>query len=295
MTQIATKTITLEYDEHGSGAPLVAIMGLGAQMTRWPDVFRDKLVARGFRVIRFDNRDVGLSQKMDEAGPPDMPAMMQALAAGQKPQAAYDLNDMAADVVALLDALKIDRAHVVGASMGGMIGQLVAADYPDRVLSFCSIMSTTGAPGLPPAKPEAMAIITQRGPDPRQDLQGALDAAVRAQQTIGSPGFPADVALVRERAERDLQRSYAPVGFARQYAAVVATGDRRARLANITAPTVVIHGVDDPLVPIEGGRDTAKHIAGAELVEISGMGHDLPAQLYDRIADIIAANAAKAG
>jgi len=294
MTQIATNTITLEYDERGSGTPLLCIMGLGAQMTRWPDVFRDKLAARGFRVIRFDNRDVGLSQKIDEAGPPDIPGMLQALAEGRKPTAAYDLNDMAADAVALLDALKIDRAHVVGASMGGMIGQLVAANYPDRVISFCSIMSSTGGRDLPPAKPEAMAIITQRGPDPMVDLEGALDFAVKAQQTIGSPGYPADLALVRERAESDLKRSYAPAGFGRQYAAVIATGDRRAQLANITAPTLVIHGADDPLVPVEAGRDTAKHVKGAELVEIPGMGHDLPAQLYDRIADLIAANAAQA-
>jgi pimeloyl-ACP methyl ester carboxylesterase len=294
MTQIATRTITLEYDERGTGQPLLCIMGLGAQMTRWPDAFRDKLAARGFRVIRFDNRDVGLSQKIDEAGPPDIPGMLQALAEGRKPRAAYDLNDMAADAVALLDALKIDRAHVVGASMGGMIGQLVAANYPDRVISFCSIMSSTGGRDLPPAKPEAMAIISQRGPDPTVDLEGALDFAVKAQQTIGSPGYPADLALVRQRAESDLKRSYAPVGFGRQYAAVIATGDRRAELANIIAPTLVIHGADDPLVPVEAGRDTARHIKGAELIEIPGMGHDLPAQLYDRIADLIATNAARA-
>jgi pimeloyl-ACP methyl ester carboxylesterase len=294
MPQIDTKTVTLEYDERGSGEPLILIMGLGAQMTRWPEEFCDTLAAKGFRVIRFDNRDVGLSQKIDEAGPPDMPAIFQSVAAGQKPGVAYDLSDMAADAVGLLDALGIGKAHVVGASMGGMIGQLVAADYPDRVLSFCSIMSTTGGRDLPPAKPEAIAILNQRGPDPSQDLEGALAFAVKAQQTIGSPGYPADLDLVRQRAEGDMKRSYYPVGFQRQYAAVLATGDRRARLAEITAPTVVIHGADDPLVPIEGGRDTAKHINGAELVEIPGMGHDIPAALYGRIVDIIARNAQRA-
>ncbi|HET9161042.1 MAG TPA: alpha/beta hydrolase [Caulobacteraceae bacterium] len=294
MPQIATDTVTLEYDERGSGQPLILIMGLGAQMTRWPEEFCDKLADKGFRVIRYDNRDVGLSQKMEADGPPDMAAAMQAIAAGQRPNVAYDLHDMAADAIALLGALGIAKAHVVGASMGGMIGQLVAADYPDRVLSFCSIMSTTGGRDLPPAKPEAMAILTQRGPDPSQDLEGALAFAVRAQQTIGSPAYPADVELVRQRAARDMQRSYYPVGFQRQYAAVLATGDRRAKLANITAPTVVIHGADDPLVPVEGGRDTAKHIAGAELVEIAGMGHDIPTGLYDRIVDVVARNAQRA-
>ncbi|MDB5451509.1 MAG: alpha/beta hydrolase [Caulobacteraceae bacterium] len=295
MAQIPTKTITLEYDERGQGRPLLLIMGLGAQLTRWPEAFCDKLAAQGFRVIRFDNRDVGLSEKLEGAGPPDMQAMFQAIAAGQKPAAAYDLSDMAADAVALLDALMIDRAHVVGASMGGMIGQLVAADYPDRVLSFCSIMSTTGGRDLPPAKPEALAILNQRGPDPAVDLEGALAYAVMAQQTIGSPGYPPDVAALRERAAADLTRSYYPVGFQRQYAAVLASGDRRAKLPNIAASTVVIHGADDPLVPVEGGRDTARLIKDARLVEIPGMGHDIPAGLYDRLVELIAENARRAG
>lgn len=295
MPQIKTPTVTLEYDERGQGKPLLLIMGLGAQMTRWPEAFCDKLAAKGFRVIRFDNRDVGLSEKIDAAGPPDMPAMFQALAAGQKPQAPYDLSDMAADAVALLDALKIDRAHVVGASMGGMIGQLVAADYPERVISFCSIMSTTGARDLPPAKPEALAMLSTRGPDPGEDLEGALAFAAKVQAVIGSPAYPADLASLRERAASDLKRSYYPVGFQRQYAAVLASPERRAKLAQITAPTVVIHGADDPLVPKEGGEDTAKHIKGAEYLEIPGMGHDIPADLYERIAEAITINAGRAG
>jgi pimeloyl-ACP methyl ester carboxylesterase len=179
--------------------------------------------------------------------------------------------------------------------MGGMIGQLVAADYPERVLSFCSIMSTTGGRDLPPAKPEALAILGARGPDPAEDLEGALAYAEKVQSVIGSPGYPADLAALRERAAGDLKRSYYPVGFQRQYAAVLASPERRAKLSQIVAPTVVIHGADDPLVPREGGLDTAKHIKGAEYLEIPGMGHDIPAQLYDRIVEAIADNAARAG
>lgn len=287
--------ITLEYDERGEGPPMLLIMGLGAQMTRWPEAFCDLLAARGFRVIRFDNRDVGLSQKMEAAGVPDMPAIFQALAAGQKPSAAYTLDDMAADAVGLLDTLKIDRAHVVGASMGGMIGQLVAADYPDRVISFASIMSTTGGRDLPPAKPEAMAVLANRGPDPNEDFEAFVAHGLSAGRVIGSPGYPADEATARERLISDFKRSFYPVGFQRQYAAILASGDRRAKLANVRAPTVVIHGADDPLVPVEGGHDTAKYIPGAEMVVIPGMGHDVPVGLYETIADIIVRNVQRAG
>jgi pimeloyl-ACP methyl ester carboxylesterase len=287
MPQARANGIALEYDVHGpaSGEPTLLIMGLGAQMTRWPLPFVEMLAERGLRVIRFDNRDVGLSEKIESGGVPDLAKIVGALMQGEKPDVPYLLDDMAADAVGLLDALGITRAHIVGASLGGMVAQLVAADHPDRVLSLTSIMSTTGNRELPPARPEAMAVLNNRGPDPLTDLDGYLDHAVKGSHAIGSPGFPADDAAVRERSLGDFRRCYYPVGFSRQYAAAAASPDRRPKLAGVTAPTVVIHGADDPLVPLEGGRDTAASIPGAELRIVAGMGHDFPPQVFGEIAD----------
>jgi pimeloyl-ACP methyl ester carboxylesterase len=289
MPQIKANEICLEYESRGpaEGEAILLIMGLGGQMTRWTAAFTDKLSAHGYRVITFDNRDVGLSEKLESAGAPDMAAIVKALGEGRKPAVAYTLDDMAADTVGLLDALGIAKAHIVGASMGGMIAQLVAADYPERVLSLTSIMSTTGAPDLPRARPEAMSVLNNRGPDPNLDLKGFVSHALASARTIGSPAYPADEAALRERTVSDFKRSYYPAGFARQYAGVMASPDRRAKLAKITAPTVVVHGAEDPLVPVEGGRDTAARIRGAELTIIPGMGHDLPPALYDEIARAI--------
>jgi pimeloyl-ACP methyl ester carboxylesterase len=213
---------------------------------------------------------------------------------GQKSPVAYDLGDMAADAAGLLDALGVEKAHIVGASMGGMIAQLVAADYPQKTLSLTSIMSSSGNRALPPPKPEALAVLNERGPDPQADLEAYLAHSARSAQIIGSPGYPFDAAGHRERALADVKRSYYPAGFARQYAGVVASPDRRPKLAGIKAPSVVIHGADDPLVPVEAGRDTAENIPGAALKVIPGMGHDLPPELYDEIVDAIAQVAAKA-
>jgi len=287
MAQAQINGITLEYEVHGApdGEPMLLIMGLGAQMTRWPVGLYEKLVARGFRVIRFDNRDVGLSQKF--SGVPKIEDVVGAMMKGQKPDIPYTLDDMAADAVELLDHLGIKRAHIVGASMGGMIGQLVVADYPERALSFTSIFSTTGNPSLPPAKPEAMAVLTTRAPDPNENIDAYLDHTVRNARTIGSPGYPFDEKLMRERLLSDVRRCYEPLGVARQIGAVVANGDRRAKLAKIKTPTVVLHGDSDPLVPVEGGRDTAANIPGAELRIIPNMGHDLPPALYDVVVEAI--------
>ena len=295
MPRIKANGIELEYVIDGApdARPLLAIMGLGAQLIRWPQAFVDKLAARGFRVIRFDNRDIGLSEKIAAAGQPDFPAIMAARAAGQAPPVAYTLDDMAADAAGLLDALGIDKAHIVGASMGGMIAQLVAADHPDKTLSLTSIFSTTGHPDLPPATPAAMARLTQPSPDPATDLEAYVAHSITGSRVIGSPGYPASDEALRAEAIATAQRSYYPAGFARQYAAIVASGHRRERVRKITAPTAVIHGIDDPLVPVEGGRDTAANIPGAILIEIPGMGHDIPAALHDRIIDAIAANAAR--
>ncbi|MFN3859289.1 MAG: alpha/beta fold hydrolase [Caulobacter sp.] len=293
MPQITANGIAIEYDERGSGEPLLLIMGLGAQMTRWPEGFCDRLAARGFRVIRFDNRDIGLSQKFDAAGLPDMAAILTAFASGQQPPAAYTLAEMAEDAVGLLDALAIDKAHIVGASMGGMIAQLVAADYPERTLSLTSIMSTTGNRQLPPGTPEAMAALSTPAPSPHDDLEGFLAHGLKTARIIGSPDH-IDEAALRERMAADVQRSYAPAGFLRQYAAVLASPDRRPKLKGVTAPTVVIHGEIDPLVPLAGGRDTAETVPGAELVVIPGMGHDVPTVFWDQIIDAIAAVATRA-
>ena len=289
MPQITANGIPLEYDVHGpeTGEPLLLIMGLGAQMTRWPQEMIDDLAARGYRVIRHDNRDIGLSHKFEEAGMPDMQAVFAARMTGQKPPAPYVLSDMAADSVGLLDALGHDRAHIVGASMGGMIAQMVAAEHPGRVLSLTSIMSSTGNPALPPAKPEAMERLTTRGPDPREDLEGYLTHAVSGAYVMAGEGNPIDEAEQRAQSAADVKRSFYPVGFSRQMAAIVASGDRREALATITAPTVVIHGADDPLVPIEGGHDTHAVIPGAEMHTVPGMGHNLPKHLIPRINDLI--------
>jgi pimeloyl-ACP methyl ester carboxylesterase len=296
MPQIIANGIPLEYDVHGpeTGEPLLLIMGLGAQMTRWPQELIDDLAARGYRVIRHDNRDVGLSHKFDAAGAPDMQKVYGALAGGEKPQVPYVLSDMAADSAALLDALGHDRAHIVGASMGGMIAQMLAAEHPHKVMSLTSIMSSTGNPALPPAKPEAMERLTTRGPDPREDLEGYLAHAIAGAYVMAGQGNPVDEAEQREQLAADVKRSFYPVGFSRQMAAIVASGDRRGALAQIAAPTVVIHGADDPLVPVEGGHDTYSVIPGAEMHVVPGMGHNLPKHLIPRIADLIERAAARA-
>lgn len=293
MTQITANRLRIEAETFGpdTGETILLIMGLGAQLTRWPLGLIDLLTKRGYRVIRFDNRDVGLSQKFHEAGPADMAAIMQALAAGQKPVSAYTLHDMAADAAGVLAAFSVQRAHIVGASMGGMIAQLVAVNHPERTLSLTSIMSTTGNPSLPPAKPEAMAVLMTR--PPANDFEAFVTHGIKAQKTIGSPGYPTDEAELRARIVADFQRSNYIDGVGRQMAAIAACGDRREVLKGIVAPTVVVHGESDPLVPIEGGLDTAANIRGAEFRSVPGMGHDLPAALYATVSDSIEAAAAR--
>ena len=288
MPQIAANGVTLEYEAYGDPAnpPLLLIMGLGAQLTLWPIELVEALVARGIYVIRYDNRDIGLSSKFTGAGVPELPAVFMALMSGKVPALPYTLADMADDAAALLTALGIDKAHIVGASMGGMIAQLVAINHPTRVLSLTSIMSTTGNPTLPQAKPEAMAALMER--PTTAELTDILALGLRISRAIGSPAYPAPEDRLRARIERDFRRSFHPTGPARQMAAIVADGDRRERLKAVTAPTLVIHGEDDPLVPVEGGKDTAAAIPGAKLLTIPGMGHDLPLELVDRIADAIA-------
>lgn len=275
MARVAANGIEIEYDEFGApDAPAVLmIMGLGAQLVRWPMNLVEALVARGYRVIRYDNRDVGLSTKFDAMGTPSFALMAVSHILRRPVRAPYSLTDMAADAVGLLDALGIDRAHIVGASMGGMIAQLFAAHWPERTLSLTSIMSTTGNPALPGASLQAMGILLRR---PRSaDVEAIVAHGVRASKVVAAR-LQEDEAFMMERYREEVTRNHHPAGFVRQMAAILADGDRRARLKAITAPAVVVHGTEDPLVPVDGGRDTAAHVPGARLVEIPGMGHTLP-------------------
>lgn len=291
MPQITANGISIEYESHGDPAhePLLLVMGLGAQLTLWPIEFVEALTQRGFHVIRFDNRDIGLSEKFDAAGVPSIPEVLGALMAGRNPLIAYSLADMAQDAAALLDALGIERAHIVGASMGGMIVQHMAASHAHKVRTMTSIMSTTGNRMLPPARPEAMAALLMAPPS--LALDDILTTGVYRARAIGSPAYPAAEDRLRARIERDFHRSYNPAGMARQFAAVVADGDRREMLRQIAVPTLVIHGEDDPLVTVDGGKDTAATIPGARLHIVPGMGHDLPLELNDTIAEAIAVHA----
>lgn len=278
MPRAKANGIEIEYETFGpDDAPAVLLInGLGSQMTRWPAPFCEKLVARGFRAIRFDNRDVGLSTWFQS---------------GDR----YTLSDMAADAVGLLDHLKVGRAHIVGVSMGGMIAQTVAIEHPDRVLSLTSIMSATGAPGTLDSTPEAAAVLNTPAPDPAADEEAFVAHGMRNARVIGSPAYPWADAPLRERVLSDMRRAFNPKGVQRQRGAIGASGDRTEKLKTLKVPTVVVHGEADPLVPLAGGQATAAAIPGAELRIIPGMGHDLPEALYDTFIDAIADAAARAG
>jgi pimeloyl-ACP methyl ester carboxylesterase len=293
MASVRANGIEIEVERFGpeSGRPLLLVMGLGGQAIMWDDGFCQALVERGHHVIRFDNRDVGLSTKFGAAGIPDVAALMMRAAAGEALEVAYTLDDLADDAVGLLDALGIESAHVCGASMGGMIVQTLAIRHPARLRSMTSIMSTTGKPSLPPGRPEAMGVLML---PPPTDRAGSLDAAVRTWRTIGSPGFPFDEEKIRARAGRLYDRSFYPEGTARQLAAVVAAGSRADLLRDVTTPTLVIHGAEDPLIPLSGGQDTADSIPGAALLVIEGMGHDLPEGAWPRLVGAISEHTAKA-
>ena len=293
MPNIKTSGISIEYEEFGEHGkpPLLLIMGLGAQMILWHEDFCRQLAARGHRVIRFDNRDVGKSSWFDHLGVPDVMAAMTAVLSRQSVTAPYLLHDMAAETVGLLDALGIDAAHVVGASMGGMIAQAVAIGFPRRVRSLTSIMSSTGNPDLPQPHPEALGVLLAPPPTSRAE---SIERAVTVFRTIGSPGFPFDEADVRERAALSYDRGFNPGGVVRQLVAIFASGSRKQALQAIRVPTLVIHGREDPLVPLAAAEDTAAAVPGAQLLVIDGMGHDLPRPVWPRIIDAIAGTVARA-
>jgi proline iminopeptidase len=264
-------------------------MGLGMQLVAWPDAFCRGLVERGFRVIRFDNRDCGLSSKIRVRRQPNLVAALAAAWLRLPVRAPYTLDAMAADAIGLLEALGLQCAHVVGVSMGGMIAQVIAGTYPERVLSLTSIMSSSGSRKVSQPRPDAKRALLSK-PRDSSDPQSVIDHLVGVFGVIGSPGFPIKREELREQLARNVRRGYHPSGVRRQLVAIIASGDRRKLLRKVAAPTLVIHGADDPLVPVDAGRDTARHIAGAKLMVIDGMGHDLPPALLPVLVEAIAAH-----
>jgi pimeloyl-ACP methyl ester carboxylesterase len=293
--KISANGVTIEVEDHGSpqGEPLLLIMGLGMQLVAWHEDFVESLVQRGFRVIRFDNRDIGLSENFDRFGAPRLGLDALKFALGLRVSSPYTLADMAADSVGVLDALGIPKAHICGASMGGMIAQQIGVRHPDRVKSLTLMMTSTGARKLPGPSLKVRSALMARPKDPT-DVESVIAHYVALYELIGSPGFrPAD-GYVRSRLQISVRRSYRPAGTARQMVAIAADGDRSPLVAQIRLPTQVIHGNADPLVPVAAGHDLAAKIPGAELDVIDGMGHDLPVALWPRFVAGIASAAGRA-
>ena len=280
--------IEIAYERLGDPAdpPLLLVMGLGMQLIHWDLELCELLVERGFHVIRFDNRDAGHSTKIDAPVPDARRAMI-----GLRVDAPYLLRDMADDAIALLDHLGIDAAHVVGASMGGMIAQEIAIRHPERVLSLTSIMSTTGERRVGRPKLRVWSLLLRQAP---RQKQGFIEHFLRVFKVIGSRGFPFDEERIRKLAGETYERDHDPAGTGRQLAAIMASGDRTAALSSVRVPTTVIHGRDDPLVPFRGGRATAEAIPDARLIAVPGMGHDLPREVWPQVVDAVAQNAARA-
>ncbi|MFG6460637.1 alpha/beta fold hydrolase [Roseateles sp. DXS20W] len=297
--QLSANGVRIEVDIRGpaDGEPLLMIMGLGMQLIAWPDGLVDELVARGFRVIRFDNRDVGLSQPFDELGPPNVPLAALLHLFHLPIKAPYQLADLARDAVGVLDALGIPAAHVCGASMGGMIAQHLGFAHAQRVKSLTLMMTTSGDRSLPKESLKVRRALLSRprpGSTPEQKLQNVLDHFVGLYGIIGSPGYPADPAVLRERIAQGVQRAFRPQAVARQLVAIAADAHRAERVSRIAAPTLVLHGEHDALIPVAAARDLARRIPDARLEIIPGWGHDLPEPLWPRLAADIAANAARA-
>jgi pimeloyl-ACP methyl ester carboxylesterase len=286
--------LSIEVDDQGprGGPAVLLIMGLGMQLIAWPQALVDGLIARGFRVVRFDNRDIGLSQGFDHAGTPNMVLAGLRYTLRLPVKSPYTLADMARDAQGVLDALGIAQAHVCGASMGGMIAQHLAAQAPQRVASLTLMMTTSGARLLPqPAWPARRALMSRpKGSSP----DAAAHWIVNVLRVIGSPGYPRNTQAMRQLAVDSMQRAWHPAGSARQLLAIVADGDRTPLLARITAPTRIVHGIADPLVRLACGQHLAHRISGAQIDFVPGMGHDLPDALLARFAQGIADNAARA-
>ena len=293
--QLSANGIRLEVEDHGSpaGEPLLLVMGLGMQLLAWHEDFVHLLVARGFRVIRFDNRDIGLSQGFDAHGVPNLAVASLKHLVGLRLRSAYTLADMAEDARGVLDALGIKAAHVCGASMGGMIAQQLAVRHPGRVKSLTLMMTSSGARHLPgPTLEVRRAMLAS--PSKPGDLNSLVEHYVKLYKLIGSPAYRPSEGWMEQRLRMSLKRAYHPQGTARQLVAIAADGDRSSLLGRIRLPTQVIHGKADPLVPVAAGYDLAKKIDAAKIDVIDGMGHDLPMALWPRFVADVAAAAARA-
>ena len=278
--------IEINFDTIGNPAdiPILMIHGLGAQLISWDDEFCEQIAARGHYLIRFDNRDAGHSTHFTDVGMPDLVAYMAAWMSGNKLEAPYYLSDMAADAVGLLDHLGIKSANILGVSMGGMIAQKLVIDYPDRVRTLTSIMSTTGRPELDPPTPEAITLLTSPS---ASDLAAYIEQQLASARVLNGPKYPVDEARIRRRAPLLWNRGLSPEGTARQLVAVVSSEGRHEALQKVTVPTLVIHGDADPLVPLAGGLDTAESVPNAKLHIMQGVGHAIPMQIWDEIIEII--------
>ena len=291
MAKTTANGIQIEYDTFGrpSDAALLLIVGLTWQLIHWDEALCEELASRGHYVIRFDNRDTGLSTKFTEAGIPVIRQIIEALMKGEMIVPPYTIEDMADDAVGLLDALGIEKAHICGISMGGMIAQTIALNHRERISSLISIYSHTGNPALTWPTPAAMEILLTPPPEQREAY---IDYAIKVCHVLSGSHFPPDEDWLRNIAAQAYDRSFYPEGVARQMAAVLSQNNRKKELRSVSAPTLVVHGEEDPLVPVEGGRDTADAIPGARLIIIEGMGHDLPhdgawPQIIDAIAEHI--------
>ena len=293
--KISANGVSIEVEDHGSpqGEPLLLIMGLGMQLVAWHEDFVESLVQRGFRVIRFDNRDIGLSENFDRFGAPRLGLDALKFALGLRVSSPYTLTDMAADSVGILDALGIRKAHICGASMGGMIAQQIGVRHPDRVKSLTLMMTSSGARKLPGPSLKVRSALMSRPKDPT-DIESVIAHYAALYQLIGSPGYPPADGYVRSRLQISVRRSYRPAGTARQMVAIAADGDRSALVGHIGQPTQIVHGRDDALVPVAAAHDLAARIRHAGLEVIDGMGHDLPAPLWPRFVDAVARAAGRA-
>lgn len=283
--------LSLAYEVQGDGPPVVMIMGLGAQLVLWPQELVDAIAAAGFRTIRFDNRDIGQSSWFDHLGVPNNAKLLARRLAGLSVAAPYDLSAMASDAVGLLDTLGIARAHLIGASLGGMIAQTVAIEHPERIASLTSIMSSAGNLSAFAVHPRALKQMLGKPPKNREEYVDRIVTLFR-----GHAGtHPYDAERMAELAGQQYDRGYHPQGFARQFAAILASGSRLERLKSVTAPTLVVHGTHDPLVPLRAGRMVADAIPGASFLPIDGMGHELPRPIWQQLTDAVTAHMGKAG
>lgn len=291
-TRVELDTIETVYDSFGNPAdpPVLLIAGLGAQMISWDEKFCAQLAGKGFRVIRFDNRDVGLATRIEDAGVPDIGRLVQTRLAGEMPgeQLPYTIYDMVDDTIALIDTLELDQVHVVGASFGGLIAQLLTIEHQDRVRTLTVNMSTTGAPHLPPGQPEALSVLMARAPNNRAEY---VENAVQGWQVMYGSAYELDEEEARLRAARNYDRAYSPDGSTRQLAAGLALESLKPKLGAVTVPALVIHGDEDPIFPIECGWDIAVSVPGAKMLVLEGVGHVLSPAIWPQVIEAVADHA----